>query len=82
MKGQTKKKIQTFTPSAQIAYLYFLCKKDAVVHATEFSSIVEGAVLIASRALNILYDAKLLFYEIGERPAGQRCTKGFLILSI
>ncbi len=62
---QTKKKIQTFTPSAQIAYLYFLYNKDAVVHATEFSNIVGGSVMTASRALNALYDAKLLTYETG-----------------
>ena len=36
-----------------------------MVHATKFSSMVGGTVMTASRALNALYDAKLLTYETG-----------------
>lgn len=58
------KGIQTFTPSAQIAYLYFLYAKDALVNATEFSNLMGWNVMTSSRALNALYDAKLLTYEV------------------
>ena len=61
------KGIQTFTPSAQIAYLYFLYTKDAVVNATELSNLLGWTVMTASRSLNALYDAKLLTYKVGGR---------------
>lgn len=62
-----KEEVNTFTPSGQIAYLYFLYNKDLVVNATEFSKVFGWSVMTSSRALNELYDAKLLTYEIGGR---------------
>lgn len=60
-----EKEIKTFTPSAQITYLYFLYKKEMIVNATEFSKIFGWNLMTASRALNELYNAKLLTYVVG-----------------
>lgn len=59
------RQINTFTPSAQMAYLYFLYNKETVVNTTEFSKIFGWNPMTSSRALNGLYNAKLLIYEIG-----------------
>ena len=48
----------------ETAYSYKI-KKDKVVNATEFSKVFEWSVMTSSRALNELYDAKLLTYKIG-----------------
>ncbi len=60
-----EKQIDTFTPSAQIAYLYFLYNKETIVNTTELSNIFEWNSMTASRALNQLYSAKLVTYKIG-----------------
>lgn len=60
-----EKQISTFTPSAQMAYLYFLYNKETVVNTTEFSKVFGWNTMKSSRALNELYNAKLLIYEIG-----------------
>lgn len=60
-----EKQISTFTPSAQMAYLYFLYNKKTVVNTTEFSKFFGWNMMKSSRALNELYNAKLLIYEIG-----------------
>lgn len=60
-----EKQINTFTPSAQMAYLYFLYNKETVVNTTEFSKVFGWNPMTSSRALNELYNAKLLIYEIG-----------------
>lgn len=57
--------VNTFSTSAQLAYLYFLYNKDVVVNATEFAEKMGYTVMTASRALNNLYNAKLIIYEIG-----------------
>lgn len=54
-----------FTPSTQIAYLYFLYNKETVVNITDFSRMLGWNLMTASRALNDLYNARLLTYEIG-----------------
>ena len=60
-----QKEIKKFTPSAQIAYLYFFYNKDTAINITDFSGIFGLTLMTASRALNELYNAKLLTYEIG-----------------
>lgn len=60
-----EKQISTFTPSAQMAYLYFLYNKETVVNTTEFSKVFGWNPMTSSRALNELYNTKLLIYEIG-----------------
>jgi len=60
-----EKQIKSFTPSGQIAYLYFLYNKEAVVNTTEFSKLFGWTPMTSSRALNELYKAKLLTYKIG-----------------
>lgn len=60
-----KEEMNTFTPSGQIAYLYYLYNKDLVVNATEFSKVFGWSIMTASRALNELYDSRLLTYEVG-----------------
>jgi len=64
-KNYVEQEIKTFTPSAQIAYLYFLYNEKNVVNTTEFSKIFGFTLMTASRALNELYDTKLLTYEVG-----------------
>ncbi|HHY23494.1 MAG TPA: MarR family transcriptional regulator, partial [Clostridiaceae bacterium] len=53
------------TTSTQIAYLYFLYHKEDVVNMTEFAEKMGFTKMTASRALNDLYNANLLTYEIG-----------------
>jgi len=55
----------TFSTSSQLAYLYFLYNKDALVNTTEFAQKIGFTVMTASRALNELYDANLITYKIG-----------------
>lgn len=59
------KEVTTFSVSAQLAFLYFLYNKDAVVNTTEFARNMGFTTMTASRALNELYDAKLVIYKIG-----------------
>lgn len=60
-----EKQINNFTPSGQIAYLYFLYNKNISVNTTEFSEVFGWNLTTSSRALNELYKAKLLTYTIG-----------------
>lgn len=60
-----EKEVKTFTTSTQIAYLYFLYHKEDVVNMTEFAEKMGFTKMTASRALNDLYNANLLTYEIG-----------------
>lgn len=60
-----KKEIKKFTPSAQIAYLYFLYNKETVINITEFSKVLQWNLMTASRALNELYNARLITYDVG-----------------
>ena len=69
MEDSAEKEIRNFTPSAQIAYLYFLYNKETLVNTTDFSEILGWTLMTASRALNDLYNAKLLTYEIGGKTA-------------
>ncbi|MBN1892062.1 MAG: MarR family transcriptional regulator [Clostridiales bacterium] len=57
--------VKRFSASAQLAYLFFLYNRDKVVNVTEFSEIMGLSQMTASRALNELYRARLLTYEIG-----------------
>jgi predicted transcriptional regulator len=56
--------VKAFTPSAQIAYLYFLYHKETVLNTTEFANIIGFNEMKASRALNELYQANLVNYQI------------------
>lgn len=60
-----EKEMKRFTTPAQIAYLYFLYHKDEVVNMTEFAEKIGFNKMTASRALNDLYNADLITYEIG-----------------
>ena len=60
-----EKEVKTFTTSTQIAYLYFLYHKEDVVNITEFAEKMGFTNMTASRALNDLYYANLITYEIG-----------------
>lgn len=59
------KEATIFSASAQLAFLYFLYNKDEVVNTTAFATKMGFTTMTASRALNELYDAKLVTYEIG-----------------
>ena len=54
-----------FTTPAQIAYLYFLYHKEEVVNTTVFAQKLGFNIMTASRALNDLYHAHLITYEMG-----------------
>ncbi len=60
-----EKERKIFTPSAQAAFLYFLYNKMNLVNTTEISKILGWNQMTASRALNELYKARLLNFEIG-----------------
>jgi len=60
-----EKEVKSFTTPAQIAYLYFLYHKEAVLNTTEFANKIGFNKMTASRALNDLYQANLITYEIG-----------------
>lgn len=57
--------LNTFSASAQLAYLYFLYNNDVEINATDFAKKIGLTVMTASRALNDLYKAKLITYKIG-----------------
>ncbi len=57
--------IRRFTTPAQITYLYFLYHKYEVVNTTECAEKLGFNIMTASRALNDLYHANLITYEIG-----------------
>lgn len=60
-----EKEVRVFTTPAQIAYLYFLYHKEDIVNSTEFAEKLGFNKMTASRALNDLYHANLITYEIG-----------------
>ena len=60
-----EKEVKGFTTPAQIAYLYFLYNKEEVVNTTDFAKKLGFNIMTASRALNNLYHANLITYEIG-----------------
>jgi DNA-binding MarR family transcriptional regulator len=64
-----EKEIKTFSTSTQLAYLYFLYNKDEVINATGFADKMGFTLMTASRALNALYSAKLLIYEVGGKTS-------------
>ncbi len=64
---QVEKVEKYFTPPAQIAYLYFLYHKNGSINMTEFAREMGFNKMTASRALNELYKANLITYEIGGR---------------
>lgn len=59
------KEVKGFSTSTQVAYLYFLYNKEDVVNMTEFAQKMGFNKMTASRALNDLYNANLITYEIG-----------------
>lgn len=60
-----EEEVRGFTTPAQIAYLYFLYHKEDTVNTTEFAEKLGFNKMTASRALNDLYHANLITYEIG-----------------
>ena len=60
-----KDKVKGFTTPAQIAYLYFLYHKEETVNTTGFAEKFGFNIMSASRALNELYRADLITYDIG-----------------
>ena len=65
IEDHTEKQINIFTPSAQMAYLYFLYNEKASVNATQFTKVFGWNPMTTSRALNELYQARLLSYKVG-----------------
>lgn len=59
------KVVSSFSTSTQLAFLYFLYNKDSVVNTTELAEKLRFTTMTASRALNDLYDAKLVTYKVG-----------------
>lgn len=59
------KEVKRFTTPAQIAYLYFLYHSEDVINMTDFADKMGFNKMTASRALNDLYHANLITYEVG-----------------
>lgn len=57
--------VKKFTTPAQITYLYFLYHKDEVINTTDLAKKLGLNLMSVSRALNDLYAANLVTYEIG-----------------
>jgi hypothetical protein len=62
---ENEAKPKFFTLSAQLTFLFFLYGKIESMNATQLAIVLRKTVMSASRALNELYDANLLTYEIG-----------------
>lgn len=60
-----KKEIQKFSPSAQLAFLFFIYNKNITINNESFAKKMNFTLITASRALNELYDAKLIDFNSG-----------------
>jgi hypothetical protein len=69
------RKVKIFSTSAQLAFLYFLYNKDAVVNTTEFAKNMGFTTMTASRALNDLYDARLVKFDVGGKTGRSKKYK-------
>ncbi len=58
-----------FTPIAQVAYLYFLYNKKALITNNKFANLFNITAMSASRALNELYNNNLVTFEIGGKTS-------------
>lgn len=63
-----------FSSSAQLAFLYLLYKKETV-NVTQLAQELDVSMMTASRALNELYSAQLLTYEIKGKTARSKVYK-------
>jgi len=54
-----------FSPSTQLAYLFFLYNRDTVVNTTALATLLNVTPMTASRALQNLLEAGLVTYETG-----------------
>jgi predicted transcriptional regulator len=70
-----EKEVKGFTTPAQIAYLYFLYHKEDVLNTTEFANKMGFNKMTASRALNDLYQANLIIYDIGGKTGRSKQYK-------
>ncbi|MGB3366004.1 MAG: hypothetical protein WBA54_00825 [Acidaminobacteraceae bacterium] len=70
-----EKEVKHFSSSAQLAYLYFLYHKDEIVNMTEFAKNMGFTNMKASRALNDLYYANLITYEMGGKTGRSKKYK-------
>lgn len=60
-----KEKKEYFSTHAQMAFLFFLYNKNTRINTTELASSLQINAMSASRALNELYDKRLVKFEIG-----------------
>lgn len=70
-----KDQMMSFTTSAQVAYLYFMYHKEDILNTTEFAEKLGFSKMTASKALNDLYNANLLTYEIGGNTGRSKAYK-------
>lgn len=59
-----EKEAKPFTTPAQIAYLFFLYNHNSIVNVTDFAKKMNFNIMTASRALNDLFHANLINYEV------------------
>jgi hypothetical protein len=55
----------TFTPTAQLLYLYFLYNKPTEINTGHISNLFKISKVHAARALRELYEKKLITFEVG-----------------
>lgn len=73
-KTKQNKKIDKFSTSAQVAYLYLLYNNRNIT-IDELSKILKRTKMTASRALDELYDTKLVTYKIKGKTGRKRYYK-------
>ncbi|MGM9972550.1 MAG: winged helix-turn-helix domain-containing protein [Clostridiaceae bacterium] len=64
---EPKKKIDKFSSSTQLGFLYFLYNKEMIINATALAEALNTSNMTASRILNDLYAVGLLTYEVAGR---------------
>ena len=65
VQDEIQEEAKGFTTPAQIAFLYFLYHKEEIINTTDFAKKLGFNKMTASRALNELYHANLITYDIG-----------------
>ena len=73
--SEYKNEVKSFTTSTQMVYLYFLYHEDVQLNTTEIAEKLDINLMTASRALNDLYHANLIDFEVGGRTNRSKMYK-------
>ncbi|HBS92004.1 MAG TPA: hypothetical protein DEA51_05985 [Erysipelotrichaceae bacterium] len=73
--SEYKNEVKSFTTPTQMVYLYFLYHEDVQLNTTEIAEKLDINLMTASRALNDLYHANLIDFEVGGRTKRSKMYK-------